>query len=554
MQPFDNTTARQRLLDLADLQINGTASADEAAELESILTNDPNAQQTYLRYTLAHGQIGMTLPAMPRASPSFAPAADIALTRETTVSPVRYLNWSTAIAVTVAAAVLVIVGLRLAGSPQQSPQPMAAAAPKLETQAMAYSYDHRKQLLGTVGTIGKNRDATGPVTLTVDGGATQFRTTSGASLRVQGPAMLGINSGASGVLYAGSVHAKLQDSDSSFSVTTANLRIVDMGTEFTVDVIDDEHIAVGVLDGKVDVQSRIRLPLFYWDFEQQEPAPANGAAVKEHRWTFGSRATRTSGIVGQGAVGFDNSNDAFVQIDEGLGTSVGTGAMACSSGISIEAMFISAWSGKFKDYDEILRKEDGDYRFLLSFQNDNNVCDYAVPRVANGPCLSFGLHLEKLGYSELDMPLDGLDGRPSVAELTDGKPHHVVATYDSFSGSKRIYIDGQLKFGHRFPVGILAISGGAANAVIGNNGWGNHEPFNGTLDEVALYDFALTADEIAAHYGRASNGESYFETGGQSIERWRSISPVSVGTRRIFNIITGLPVEIGDINHPPIEL
>ncbi|QDS89894.1 FecR protein [Rosistilla ulvae] len=541
MQPHDEAPDRQALLDLADLQIQGTATADQTAQLEAMLIHDPEAQREYLRYALVHGQLGLTVPAMPNISGCLPSTTQSGEADSPKLNDARRSTWPALVAFAVAASVLGIVVVRLAREPIEPRQPIAATAPKLETQAMAFSYDHRKPPLGMVGTIGNRRDATGPLTLTVEQGATDFQTKSGASLRVQGPALFGINTEESGVLYRGSVHAKLSDPASRFSVTTANLRILDLGTEFEVDVIDDQHIAVRVLDGQVDVQSRIRLPLYYWNFDSS--ATTDGLAAAGVPLTFGSRAKRTGGIVGTGAVQFDNSHDAFIEINEGLGSTVGTGAMACSSGISIEAMFISDWSGNFKDYDEIFRKEDGDYRFLLSFQNDENVGQYAEPLVANGPCLSFGLHLEELGYSELDMPLDGREGRPTVAELTDGRPHHVVATYDSFTGKKSLYIDGRLRFEHTFSVGILAISGGSVKACIGNNKWNNNEAFNGIIDEVALYDFGLTAIEIEAHYQNAVRGKPYFDGESQPLagERWHSIAPVNAGSRQVFNHRTGLP-------------
>ena len=49
-------------------------------------------------------------------------------------------------------------------------------------------------------------------------------------------------------------------------------------------------------------------------------------------------------------------------------------------------------------------------------------------------------------YSELDMPLDGQSGRPLLADLENGQPHHVAATYNSATGLKAIFIDGVLRF------------------------------------------------------------------------------------------------------------
>ena len=194
------------------------------------------------------------------------------------------------------------------------------------------------------------------------------------------------------------------------------------------------------------------------------------------------------------------------------------------------------------DYDEIFRKEDGNHRMLLSFQNDGDLNNFDIPEVTPGPCLSFGLHLEQRGYSELDMPLDGRDGRPTLGEMTDGRPHHIVAIYDSFTGRKAIYVDGRLRFSHDFPVGNLILNGGPSPAVIGNHR--NSEPFTGTIDEVALYDFALSPDEISAHHLRAMGGEPYFgpQTGPLASERWLAITLVGAGTSQVFDTLTGLAI------------
>ena len=38
------------------------------------------------------------------------------------------------------------------------------------------------------------------------------------------------------------------------------------------------------------------------------------------------------------------------------------------------------------------------------------------------------------------------------------------------------------------------------------------EPIHGTIDEVAIYRAALSAEEIAEHWSRAQRGQSYFES------------------------------------------
>ncbi|MFM8634781.1 MAG: LamG domain-containing protein, partial [Planctomycetia bacterium] len=221
---------------------------------------------------------------------------------------------------------------------------------------------------------------------------------------------------------------------------------------------------------------------------------------------------------------------------------VGTGLLAMAEGISLEAMIVSKWSGKFRDYDEIFRKEDGDARVLLSFQNDGaRHSRFSEPAVSAGPCLSFGLHLAGLGYRELDMPLDGIDGRPTLAEITDGKPHHVVAAYDSFTGCKAIFIDGRKRFEHVYPVGTLVRCGGPAPAEIGNTR--GQEPFHGVIDEFAIYDFALTPAEVENHHANVIHGRTYFggEPPAPGARRWQAVTRLVEGQTRAFNQYTGLP-------------
>jgi hypothetical protein len=512
---------RDALLDLAADYLHGTITAADGAKLEALLAASARARRDFVDYCMLHGQIALTTAAV-------GPGG----TRRRAGWPLPGIGRVAAMLGGLVLAAASLMLLVTAG--REAPPPTPAAG----------SYDTRQLPLVTVASLEVEGEASRPIspsTLRPDR-PTALRSASGADVNVAQAAVFGVTARDAGALYDGSVQARLTEPDANFSITAANLRIVDKGTAFRVDRIDDEHVAVTVLDGEVEVQSRVRLPVCYWPFDDAMASSSRVAdVVGGLSATLDSNATPVTGLVGAGALRFDNTRSAEATITGGTGDKVGMGLLAMAEGITIEAMIASAWSGRFGDYDEIFRKEDGDARVLLSFQNDGtNFSEYTEPHVKSGPCLSFGLHLAGRGYGELDMPLDGLDGRPTLAEITDGKPHHVVATYDSFTGRKAIFIDGRLRFSHDYRVGTMVLSGGPVAAKIGNHG--QLEPFTGVIDELALYDFALTPAEIAEHWGRAAAGENYFgvKPPAPGAPRWQAVTRLVEGQSRVFNQATGL--------------
>lgn len=250
----------------------------------------------------------------------------------------------------------------------------------------------------------------------------------------------------------------------------------------------------------------------YWNFDESSSGTGNALnqAVGDDG-VFAGVATRTVGLQGIGAADFSNADGERVAVGN---------SFSAIAGISLELLIMPNWSGSSGDYDHLFRKEDAGARILLSFQNDA-LNGSAVPPVAPGPVLSLGLVVNG-SYSEMDMPLDGVAGRPTLAELKDGNAHHVVATYDSTSGNKSIYIDGSLRYGTNLGVGNLLTSGGGAEALIGS-GISAGIPagaFDGVIDEVALYNAALTASEILVDYNNTLSGKNYFGVS--------SVSPTSV--------------------------
>ena len=98
------------------------------------------------------------------------------------------------------------------------------------------------------------------------------------------------------------------------------------------------------------------------------------------------------------------------------------------------------------------------------------------------------------------------DGTPLKSSVYQVRQHvwtHVVATYD---GNIHIYADGLLKDETSWPspVRLDQKTPTPANLLESGVGIGNEtqrdRPFNGLIDEVALYPIALTADKILHHY------------------------------------------------------
>jgi hypothetical protein len=85
--------------------------------------------------------------------------------------------------------------------------------------------------------------------------------------------------------------------------------------------------------------------------------------------------------------------------------------------------------------------------------------------------------------------------RQSAGTYTDTDWHHLVAVKDG-STSREIYVDG-VAVGTGGTDSTLANANGVSG-IGAQQAWNNH--WNGSLDEVAVYAYALTAGQVLAHY------------------------------------------------------
>lgn len=243
--------------------------------------------------------------------------------------------------------------------------------------------------------------------------------------------------------------------------------------------------------------------IHYYDFNEARAPSENFSLnfaydrIADADGSFEGAATRVAGLSGRGAVAFDNSFAA--------GINVGSIGFEFTEGLTIEAIIVPDWSGDDGDYDTIFRKEDGGNRILFGFQNDAFSESANPPLEPNTPVLSLGLNTG--GYQELDMPLDGSnDIGLELDDLLDGEPHHIAATYDSASGEKAIWIDGEKGWSVTLEPGTPLVTGGDTVGFIGNTN-GGADPFSGTIDEVAFWSRSLSEDEIQTHADLAAEGD-----------------------------------------------
>ncbi len=486
---------------LADGYLEDSLDAVQIQQLESILQSDPVAKRNFVEYTILHGHLGVI--AEEFCSVPTPNSVGLIVTKRSASSA-----WMRSFGLAIAASALVFV---LRWPPQPSDRDIADVG-----------YDLQQYPIRTVGyAFPESRSgAVVPIAAGSSGSAnftSQLSSARGVNVSVAYGSRFSFASDQLGLLFAGSAFVSANDANSIYAVEMGDRRLLSYGAQFELTKVDADRAKLDVRMGHVEIQTRLSGPRLRWSFDD--------ASEDDLPISLNGKSSRIDGVVGKGAIEFADIRGTFAEIIGGTEPTVGSGLFAFNGGMTIETIISSRWDAMPGNQDVIFRKEDGPNRILLSFQNDEN--DYEIPVVESGPVLSFGIYLEGLGYSELDMPLDGKNGRPTVDKIADGKPHLIAATYDSFTGMKAITVDGRICFSHRFPVGHCIQSGGPRPAKIG--GWRRTESFSGVIDELAIYDYALSLEEITHHYQLTQQGSSWLPKRSNIGRGWETIETVREG-------------------------
>jgi hypothetical protein len=142
----------------------------------------------------------------------------------------------------------------------------------------------------------------------------------------------------------------------------------------------------------------------------------------------------------------------------------------------------------------------------------------AIPyqaNVAHGPTAPIYVGTD----GKLHVRLFGFDGEPAILSPTrvdDGKFHHVAIAYNRIQALEEVYFDGQ-KIGtltdipnHFDPSAFIQFGTGyVSNSQLNMFGWFN---FTGLIDEPALYNRGLTANEIKSIYDSGGGGKILLKT------------------------------------------
>lgn len=224
---------KEHELELMRLYLEGLASEQETQELESLIVQDKSVRQCFLRYAhLDSALAGVRIPQQP-----------VVASRRSV-----WLSWRPLAA---AAAFLLFVGGWVIGSTTKKVATLSEKPEKVDngvallTQAVDATWrGHDQPRAGSILSAGR---------LQLTSGLAQLEFYSGAQLILEGPADLELVSTNRAVCHSGRIRAWVPPQARGFTVTAPEFELVDLGTEFGMEVGAASGSKVQVFDGEVEL-------------------------------------------------------------------------------------------------------------------------------------------------------------------------------------------------------------------------------------------------------------------------------------------------------------
>lgn len=193
------------------------------------------------------------------------------------------------------------------------------------------------------------------------------------------------------------------------------------------------------------------------------------------------------------------------------------------------------------------------------FKTTNNASQKIYRWRLNGNMLIINGGLPQVIYND---SAANVHSAASSVNHADGNWHHMVGTYDG--STLKLYLDGSLTVSTSTSAPIFYGGGGVA---IGRDGDFSGEYFNGSIDEVAVYNYALTASKVNSHFVAATSTFAVGSDSGSGTENIRStgalvpqvietdqalaVSPVPPGT--LITRTQSISAYFRDANYPTVD-
>ncbi|MEM6364265.1 MAG: LamG-like jellyroll fold domain-containing protein [Planctomycetota bacterium] len=532
----------KRLSELVAAVIDRELTTDESSELQQILSASDAAKRYYLHYLQVHSELASQWDGGRPLSiaDSFADEP----TKESSPSRAYLLPIvGTVFIATAASLLLMLLPIRMNGQSKDTAlsDDQIIARPAVSSSGVAIVVQADGLAANAEIQVGHRL---GPGLFELSQGEVRLHFVSGATVALEGPSQLEITSGMLATLLSGNATTRVSESAKGFVLNSPGAAVVDLGTEFRLSVDAMGQSIVEVIDGEVelsllgddgttltsrqvaeqemvavspakmtmeDIKSfkptgrlsrpvdrplpinsdyvsivKDKSPIAYWRFEALENnrianEVADGPALQMQR----SPDEPKSISVANGYVRFRRSSEPRFFVTKPVLADLMTDNHSVEAWIAPDDLNHASYLSLFPDWSQFgyeqftLMEIATDTWWVHQPGSIRFLCRYPPARSS-----ALGLNLFSAGL------------------VTPGQWHHIVTT--SSDSKLSLYINGSL---------VRQISDQQQResqdeplrCLIGqltlNQNW---RQFSGLIDEVAIYQRALTPDEVLTHYSAAS--------------------------------------------------
>lgn len=250
-QPNDNPD--DGVLDLVEAVVTGTGDDDSIPRLDALLASSSKVRSLFLDYVDLHSGLRRRFANPADGTPYEADRDLVELASNKDATPGgSYWRYGISMMLAVSAC---LAGIWLAGA--NTPEQEAAPVLAKDQQASLNGVAVLTRGIGIEWTEGKTQHRVGAALPTgsfeIESGVAQIEFYSGAVAVVEGPAKLDLASPMKGYLRFGKLRTRVPPGAKGFTIETDSGHVVDLGTEFTIDVSRGGDVKeLHVLDGEIE--------------------------------------------------------------------------------------------------------------------------------------------------------------------------------------------------------------------------------------------------------------------------------------------------------------